>query len=196
MKRKRRARASKALVAGVLLLFLLFGLLQSLPVSALGRARVLTDAELDATYAQGLSIVRISFGFNHGGGSFNFNSITSVNTPSNSPSSGATVGFLGGTVSVSTSSSPPPTPPPSQGNPGPTLLANNSSNGGSTAPPNQTSNGPPVTVTFGMGTSSGGGSVLSITATGGVVVDSRVFIRLERNAAQVVRQIRSGLGLS
>lgn len=159
-----------------------------LPISARGRGRVLTDEELDATYAQGLSIVRISFGFNHGGGSFRFDSTTRINTPNN-PSSGATVGFLGGAVSLSsgstalpngtsntsgnTASNPPATQPATQGISG---------NGGST-------NVRPVTVTFGTGAGTGGGSVLSITASGGVTVDSVVSIRLG-----VVRQIRNIFG--
>jgi len=175
----------------------------SLPTSARGRGRVLTDKELDATYAQGLSIVNISFGFKHGGGSFRFDSTTRINTP-NTPSAGATVGFLGGAVSVSTGSTAlpngtsntsgnsgvnaPTTQPPLQGNPVPTVVFSNptnATNGGSTVPSGQT----PVSVTFGTVTGTGANRVLGITAAGGVTVDSVVSIRVG-----VTRQIRNLFG--
>jgi hypothetical protein len=163
----------------------------SLPTSARGRGRVLTDKELDATYAQGLSIVNISFGFRHGGGSFRFDSTTRINTP-NTPSAGTTVGFLGGAVSVSTGSTGVPNGTSStSGNSGvnapATQPANQgiSANGGSTVPAGQT----PVSVTFGTVTGPGAGRVLNITANGGVTVDSVVSIRVG-----VTRQIRNLFG--
>jgi len=165
----------------------------SLPISARGRARVLSDKELDATYAQGLSIVNISFGFKHGGGSFNFNSTTRINTP-DTPSAGATVGFLGGAVSVSTGSTALPNGTSStSGNsnvtssatlPATVVFSNvtNTPNGGSTGTP-------PVSVTFGTVTGTGANRVLGITAVGGVTVDSVVSIRVG-----VTRQIRNLFG--
>lgn len=148
-----------------------------------GRGRVLSDQELDATYAQGLSIARVSFGFRHGGGSFSFDSVTTINTPNNA-TAGTTVGFLGGAVSLSTGSNALPNGTSNtSGNSG--ANSTNASNGGATVPSGQT----PVTVTFGTGAGPGGGSVLSITAVGGVTVDSVVSIRLG-----VVRQIRNLFG--
>jgi len=160
-----------------------------------GRGRVLSDQELDATYAQGLSIARVSFGFKHGGGSFSFDAVTRVNTPDNA-TAGATVGFLGGAVSVSTGSNALPNgtsstsgnsgvQPAVQGNPGPNVVFSGSitpGNGGSTGVP-------PVSVTFGTATGTGTGSILTVTANGGVMVDSVVSIRLG-----VVRQIRNLFG--
>ena len=162
----------------------------SLPTSARGRARVLTDKELDATYAQGLSIVNISFGFKHGGGSFSFDSTTRINIPNN-PSAGTTVGFLGGAVSVSTGSTALSNGTSNtSGNPGGNAPVNqvvfsnptNAPNGGSTG-------GPPVNVTFGTVTGTGANRVLGITAAGGVTVDSVVNIRVG-----VTRQIRNLFG--
>ncbi len=165
-----------------------------------GRGRVLSDQELDATYAQGLSIARVSFGFRHGGGSFSFDSTTRINTPDNA-TAGTTVGFLGGAVSLSTGSNalpngtsntsgnsgvnPPATQPALQGNPGSNVVFSGSitpSNGGSTGVL-------PVSVTFGTATGTGTGSILTVTANGGVMVDSVVSIRLG-----VVRQIRNLFG--
>ena len=160
-----------------------------------GRGRVLSDQELDATYAQGLSIARVSFGFRHGGGSFSFDSVTRINTPDNA-TAGATVGFLGGAVSVSTGSNALPNgtsstsgnsgvQPAVQGNPGSNVVFSGSitpSNGGSTGVP-------PVSVTFGTATGTGTGSILTVTANGGAMVDSVVSIRLG-----VVRQIRNLFG--
>jgi len=155
-----------------------------LPIWA-SRGRVLSDQELDATYAQGLAIVNVSFGFTHGGGSFSFDAVTTINTPNN-PGSGATVGFLGGAVSLSTGSNALPNGTSStSGNPGSNVVFSGSitpANGGTTGVP-------PVSVTFGTATGTGGGSILNITANGGVTVDSVVSIRLG-----VVRQIRNLFG--
>ena len=155
-----------------------------LPIWA-GRGRVLSDQELDATYAQGLSIARVSFGFRHGGGSFSFDAVTTINTPNNA-TAGATVGFLGGAVSLSTGSNALPNQTSStSGNPGSNILFNGSitpANGGSTGVS-------PVSVTFGTATVPGGGSILNVTANGGVTVDSVVNIRLG-----IARQIRNLFG--
>jgi hypothetical protein len=159
----------------------------SLPTSARGRARVLSDKELDATYAQGLAIVNVSFGFRHGGGSFSFDATTRINTP-NTASAGSTVGFLGGAVSVSTGSNAvtngtsnvtsSTTLPPT------VVFTNIATNGGSVPTAR-----PPVNVTFGTLTGSGANRVLGITATGGVTVDSVVNIRVG-----MTRQIRNLFG--
>jgi hypothetical protein len=160
----------------------------SLPTSARGRARVLSDKELDATYAQGLAIVNVSFGVRHGGGSFSFDATTRINTP-NTASAGSTVGFLGGAVSVSTGSNALPNGTsnvtPSTTLPPTVVFTNIATNGGSTVPPAQ----PPVNVTFGTLTGSGANRVLGITAAGGVTVDSVVNIRVG-----MTRQIRNIFG--
>jgi hypothetical protein len=157
----------------------------SLPIAARGRGRVLTDKELDATYAQGLAIVNVSFGFKHPGGSFSFNSTTRINTP-NTSSAGSTVGLLGGSVSVSTGSNVVSNGAANTSgvNPPTVVFSNvpNGLNGGSTGTP-------PVSVTFNTVTGAGANRVLGITATGGVTVDSVVSIRVG-----VTRQIRNLFG--
>jgi hypothetical protein len=160
----------------------------SLPTSARGRARVLSDKELDATYAQGLAIVNVSFGVRHGGGSFSFDATTRINTP-NTATAGGTVGFLGGAVSVSTGSNALPNGTSNtsgvnvaQTNSVPRVVFSNVTTGGSTGTP-------PVSVSFGTLTGSGANRVLGITAAGGVTVDSVVNIRVG-----VARQIRNLFG--
>ena len=183
MTRKRRW-VDRSLLAGSVLALTLLHHFFIIPIWA-GRGRVLSDQELDATYAQGLSIARVSFGFRHGGGSFSFDSVTRINTPDNA-TAGTTVGFLGGAVSLSTGSNAVPNGTSStSGNPGSNVLFSGSitpANGGSTGVP-------PVSVTFGTATGPGGGSILNVTASGGVMVDSVVSIRLG-----VVRQIRNLFG--
>src|SRR3990172_6840088 len=162
---RKRRWVDRSLLAGSVLALTLLHHFFIFPIWA-SRGRVLSDQELDATYAQGLSIARVSFGFRHGGGSFSFDAVTRVNTPNNA-TAGTTVGFLGGAVSLSTGSNALP-----NGTSAPN--STNTSNGGSTVPSGQ----PPVTVTFGTGAGTGANSVLSITAVGGVTVDSVVSIRL------------------
>ncbi len=185
------------LVGGVVLSFFL---LNSFPVSA-GWGQVLTDAELDAIYAQGLSIVDISFGFSNIAGRFDFSSRTTIKFPEiPSPNSVARIDFLGGLFSILADPPAPssqafsnnnsdnggPNPPSNQasnqGSSGlilPPIRAtlSNPGEGGSNPPGTETATSPPaVTVTFGDGPGiSTGGSILSITASG-VDVNSVVNI--------------------
>ena len=77
------------------------------PAAAGGRARVLSDAELDATFAQGLVIVDVSLALKNLAGRFDFDfaARTAINVP-DAPAAGsrpaASVDFLGGLLSVTT----------------------------------------------------------------------------------------------
>lgn len=167
------------LVGGVILSFFL---LNSFPVSA-GWGQVLTDAELDAIYAQGLSIVDISFGFSNIAGRFDFSSRTTIKFPEiPSPNSVARIDFLGGLFSILADRPAPSSQASNQESSGlilPPIRAtlSNPGEGGSNPPGTETATSPPaVKVTFGDGPGiSTGGSILSITASG-VDVNSVVNI--------------------
>ena len=173
------------LVGGVVLSFFL---LNSFPVSA-GWGQVLTDAELDAIYAQGLSIVDISFGFSNIAGRFDFSSKTTIKFPEiPSPNSVAKIDFLGGLFSILADPPAPSNQASNQGSSGlilPPIRAtlSNPGEGGANPPGTQSSNSPPpVAVIFGGDAGTGSGShILSITASG-VDVNSVVNILIGLDA--------------
>jgi hypothetical protein len=77
------------------------------PAAAAGRAQVLTDDELDATYAQGLLIVNVSMNLNRIADRFDFGfaaetRIQVPDSPTGAPPSQARLDFLGGLVSIAT----------------------------------------------------------------------------------------------
>ncbi|MFQ5657679.1 MAG: hypothetical protein ACE5G5_09080 [Candidatus Methylomirabilales bacterium] len=118
-----------------------FFLLNAPRVSA-GWGQVLTDAELDAIYAQGLSIVDISFGK----GLLNFSSRTKIEFPEIPiPNAGAKIDFLGGLFSVLADPPAPSNQASNQGTSGlilPPIRArlSNPGGGGSNPAPSQASN--------------------------------------------------------
>ncbi len=174
------------LVGGVILSFFLL----NAPRVSAGWGQVLTDAELDAIYAQGLSIVDLSFGFSNIAGRFDFSSRTTIKFPEiPSPNSGAKVDFLGGLFSILADHPPAPSSQASNQESSGLILPpiratlSNPGEGGSNPPGTETATSPPaVKVTFGDGPGiSTGGSILSITASG-VDVNSVVNILIGLDA--------------
>lgn len=200
----RRAWKRSILLAGFLAA--LFSLLDAPRVLA-GWGQELTDEEMDAIYAQGLSIIDISFGNDL----FNFSSTTKIRIPDIPiPNVGAKIDFLGGLVSINADPPALPTPAsnPGSSNPGPSAgLAVFNPMGGSTPATNPggsnpgPSTGPPasnpvggsnpatqsspstprVTVVFGDTTANLKGHILSITAMG-VTVKSDLNIQIDLNS--------------
>ncbi len=166
----RRKNLRRYIVVWPVLIFFLFS--HSLAALGAGRARLLTDEKLDGIYAQGLSIVNISFNLHNIGSRFNFSfeSVTKIQTPDNPrPNAGAKVDFLGGLISVSAGS-----------------------NSNSTETPNVS----PVVVNFGQGPVSGNANTILSITTIGINVNSVANIRLDqiKNQGLLQRQVRSALG--
>jgi len=181
--------------------------LQVAPVWAAGVARVLTDEELDQTYAGGSVVVRVSFSLPRIADRFDFNfaSETTIRVP---PGPGgadarATVDFLGGLISVgagSDSSGPASGASNSAVAPGNGPLSWSVQAAGSTDPA-----GPAGGVSVRLGNTSGlGNSLIGISARD-IAVDTRVQMMVGANPraqaalqsalrSTLQRQIRGALG--
>jgi hypothetical protein len=189
--------------------------LHTVPAIAGGRARVLTDAELDATHAQGLVIVNVSLALKNVANRFNFDfdAQTAIRVP-DTPAAGAqpatSVSFLGGLLSVNADAGRSGTPPApaagslSLGTAGSVAFSVHSGSGDAAAsPPMLTA--PVATgaaISFGSGAGAGLGQIIGIVARD-VSVDTRVQLvvggaSVVRGAVRgsILRAIRGALGAS
>jgi hypothetical protein len=185
------------------------------PAIAGGRARVLTDAELDATYAQGLVIVNVSLALKNVANRFNFDfdAQTAIRVP-DTPAAGAqpatSVSFLGGLLSVNADAGRGRTAPApaagslSLGTAGWVAFSVHPGSGGAAASPATVA--PVATagaaITFGSGAGAGLGQIIGIVARD-VSVDTRVQLvvggsPVARGAVRgsILRAIRGALGAS
>lgn len=190
--------------------------LHTVPAVAGGRARVLTDAELDATYAQGLVIVNVSLALKNVANRFNFDfdAQTAIRVP-DTPAAGAqpatSVSFLGGLLSVNADAGGGGTAPApaagslSLGTAGSVAFSVHSGSGDAAASP-ATVTAPVATpgaaITFGSGAGAGLGQIIGIVARD-ISVDTRVHLVVGGPSVvrgvirgSILRAIRGALGAS